>query len=169
MPFIEVKQGGGAEIEDGVYPVQLTAISDPKTVTAQRGPKAGQEIDLIDWNWTIDDPESKVDGLELSSSTSTASGPKSKMFGYLTALNGGKPPTVGATFEKEDLIGRLALATVRKDENGWARIENVSAMPSAMLGARVARTTGAPTNEPVAATAPLREAVAAGQSGDLPF
>lgn len=169
MPFIEVKQGG-ADIDDGVYPVQLTAISDPKTVTAQRGPKAGQDIDLIDWKFTIDDPSNPaVDGKELEASTSTASGPKSKMYAYLTALLGGRAPGVGQTFEKGDLIGRLALATVRRDENGWPRIENLGAMPAAMAQRSFARATGTPTAEPAPAQ-PLREAVGAAPAGnDLPF
>lgn len=167
MPFIEVKRGG-QEIPkgftDGVYPVILTEISDPKTVTAQQGPKAGQDIELIDWTFAIDDGE--FESTIVEASTSTASGPKSKMYAFLTALLGGRPPAVGQTFEKGDLVGRRALATVHVDEAGWIRIDNLGAMPASMLGARVAKATGAPTNEPVAEGKPLREAVAA---GDVPF
>ncbi len=167
MPFFEVKKGG-AEVPDGVYPVTLTALADPKTVTAQRGPKAGQDIQLIDWIFAID--EGDYDGTELATSTSTASGPKSKMFTYLTALLGGKAPAVGATFEKSDLIGRRALATVRTDDAGWPRIDNLGAMPASMLQRGFAEKTGAPTNEPAVASQPLRETVAAGAPApDLPF
>lgn len=130
-PFIEVTQGG-SNVPDGVYPVTLTQISDPKTVTAQRGPKAGQEIQLLDWTFAID--EGELEGAELQTSTSLASGPKSKMFGYLTALLGGKAPAIGSSFEKSALIGRRALATVRADDNGWPRIENLGAMPTGMMG-----------------------------------
>lgn len=153
-PFITVTKGG-VDIEDGAYPVVLTGISDPKTVTAQRGPKAGQDIQLIDWTFSIDDTTSPYDGTEIAASTSTASGPKSKMFAYLTALLGGRAPQVGQAFEKGDLIGRLAVATIRKDENGWPRIENLSAMPR---GQR---------QEPVAAAA--TPVAAAAGSTDLPF
>lgn len=156
MPFVTVNSGG-SDLPDGVYPVILTAISDPRTVTAQRGPKAGQDIDLIDWTFAVDDGE--FEGQTIEASTSTASGPKSKMFAYLTALLGGKAPLVGQAFEKTDLVGRAALATVRKDENGWPRIENLGAMPASMLGTRVAAATGVPARtqkaQPVQAGADL--------------
>lgn len=173
MSFIQVSKGGPppeADIPDGVYLVTLTEIKDPRTVTARRGPKAGQDIDLIDWIFAI------VDGdyadREVDTSTSKASGPKSKMFSFLTALLGGKPPAVGQEFSKTDLVGRMALATVNHDEDGWVRIENLGAVPASMLSRRVAEATGAPVAEvPTAAASPVREAVGAGVgSGDeLPF
>ena len=132
MPFITVNQGG-IDLPDGVYPVILTDISDPKTVTAQRGPKAGQEIDLLDWTFAVDAPGNTYDGTVISSSTSTASGPRSKMFSYLTALFHGVAPAIGSGFEKAELVGRTALATVHKDDNGWPRIENLGAIPAAMV------------------------------------
>ena len=143
MPLFEVK-AGGVEIPDGVYPVVLTAITGPKLVTAQQGPNAGKEIELFDWTYAIDAPGTPEDGTEITASTSTASGPKSKMFSWLTALMGGKPPAVGTKFEVIDLVGRAALATIRTGESGWPRLENLGAMPAAMLGTRVAAATGAP-------------------------
>jgi hypothetical protein len=160
--FITVK-AGGIEIEDGAYPVQLVAISDPRTVTAQRGVNAGKDIDLIDWTWTIDAPGTPHDGLQLDASTSTASGPKSKMYAWLTALHGGKAPAVGQSFAKSDLIGRLAVATIRKDDQGWPRIENLSAMPVQMAQQRFAATTGAPVAASPAPTATAQP------NADLPF
>lgn len=160
MSFITVSQGG-PNIPDGVYPVILTAISDPKTVTAQRGPNAGQDIDLIDWTFAID--EGEFEGQEIQASTSTSSGPRSKMYAYLTALFNGVAPTIGASFAKTDLIGRRALATIRKDDGGWPRIENLGAMPASMLQQKVAASV-APA--PVAA-APAPVAAATGT--DLPF
>ena len=158
MPLFEVK-AGGVEIRDGVYPVVLTAITGPKIVQAQQGPNAGKEIELFDWTFAIDAPGTKEDGTEITASTSTASGPKSKMFSWLTALMAGKPPTVGTKFETDDLVGRAALATIRTGESGWPRLENLGAMPAGMLGQRVAAATGAPVKgEPVAAG-----------TGDLPF
>lgn len=176
MSFIEITQSG-PDIPDGVYPVTLVDIKGPKTVTAQRGPKAGQDIALLDWEFAIDD--GPHDGVVIQASTSTASGPRSKMYAFLTALFNGVAPQIGSGFEKTDLCGRRALATVKKDEQGWLRIENLGAMPASMLSQRVAATTGAPVKAegapaPAAAgTQPLREAVAAGASGDpdgnLPF
>jgi hypothetical protein len=173
MPFITVNSGG-VDIPDGVYPVTLVEIKGPKTVTAQRGPKAGQEIDLLDWVFAVD--EGDHDGTQIEASTSTASGPKSKMYSYLTALFGGIAPTVGATFETTDLCGRRALATIRKDDNGWPRIENLGAMPAAMQQKAFAKATGAPVKAngapapAAAAGTPLRDQVAGEPAaGDLPF
>lgn len=176
MSFIEVTQSG-PDIPDGVYPVTLVDIKGPKTVTAQRGPKAGQDIALLDWEFAIDD--GPHDGVVIQASTSTASGPRSKMYAFLTALFNGVAPSIGAGFEKADLTGRRALATVKKDEAGWLRIENLGAMPASMLAQKVAQVTGAPVTAPgapapVAAAPSAREAVAAGAggeapTGDLPF
>jgi hypothetical protein len=127
MPFIEIKRGGSdVEIPDGVYAVTLVDISDPRTVTAQRGPNAGQDVTLIDWTFALDN------GDTVDASTSTASGPRSKMYAFLTALFGGKAPPVGTQLEKDHLIGRQALATIQTDEGGWPRIMNLGAVPNTM-------------------------------------
>lgn len=158
VPFIEVKQGG-SEIEDGVYTAVLTAISDPRTVTAQRGPRAGQDIDLIDWTFSIDDPGGRFDGQSIDVSSTTASGPKSKTFAYLTALQGGVAPSVGQRFEKGDLIGRSVIITVHKDGEGWPRIQSISAPPRSSQRQ-------APPPQPAPVPQPVAAATA---SDDLPF
>lgn len=161
MGFITISQGkreGMYDGPDGVLPVILTDISDPRTVTAQQGPRAGQDIDLVDWTFAVDGGE--FDGQLLEASTTTASGPKSKMYAYITALCEGKAPPVGTEFEKRHLVGRTALATVRRTDDGWIRIENLGALP-AHLRAR-----------PQAAPAPAPEPVAAAPASgpaDLPF
>jgi hypothetical protein len=173
MPFISVT-ASGPDIPDGVYPVTLVDIKGPKTVTAQRGPKAGQDIELLDWQFAVDD--GPHDGVLIEVSTSLASGPRSKMYGFLTALFNGVAPNIGTNFEKPELVGRRALATVKKDEAGWLRIENLGAMPISMQQARLAKDTGAPvapagSPAPAQSTGTAREAVAAGatSSDDLPF
>lgn len=173
--FVTVNAGGPA-IPDGVYLVQLTKIADPRTVTAQRGPKAGEDVDLINWTFVIDQPGTDLHDMELTDSTSTSSGPRSKMYAWLTAMLGGVAPTVGTGFKKSDLIGRYALATTRKDESGWPKIENLGAAPAALLGQRIAAATGTPAlanGAPApanAAPAPLREQVAGQpETGNLPF
>jgi len=195
MPEFTVSSGGGSNLEDGVYTVTLVNIkgdptdpeNSPKMVTARSGPKAGQEIGLWDWYFAVDDG-GPFDGETIQASTSVSSGPKSKMYAFLTALLGGKAPEPGQTFKNADLYGRRALATIRKDENGWPRIENLGAIPRSMLQQEFARVTGAPTQgsplnglpvgtapaarRPVAAgaAAPLRDQVAAEATEDsLPF
>jgi hypothetical protein len=95
------------------------------------------------------------------------------MFAWLTALLGGKAPAVGTKFEVTDLVGRAALATIRKDESGWPRLENLGAMPAAMLGQRVAAATGTPTPRAVAGSSvmpvPNATLVTPADAEDLPF
>lgn len=133
--FITVSAGGpppDEDIADGVYVFILSAIADPKTVTVRRGPKAGNDIDLIDWDFAVDQPGTPFDGRILGESTSTASGPRSKMNAYLTALFGGITPPPGTKLRKEDIVGRRALGTVTHDEGGWPRISNLGALPATM-------------------------------------
>ena len=171
MPIFTVNSGA-PEIEDGVYSVVLTDIKGPKTVLATRGPKAGQEIQLFDWDFAILDDGPQKD-VVVSASTSTASGPKSKMYIFLSALLG-KKPEIGQGFELTDLVGRMALATIEKDDGGWPRLSNLSAMPRAALQQQFGKVTGAPTQgTPIPAgvsAAPLNGLpAAAAPTDDLPF
>lgn len=167
MPLFEVK-AGGPEIADGVYPVILTDIKGPKTVTAQRGPNAGQDIDLFDWVLAVDAPGTPQDAMVIETSTSTASGPRSKMFAYLTAFHNGVAPAIGTKFEREHLVGRRALATIQKDQEGWPRVTNLGALPASMLQQSFAAATGVPLQAvgapapAAAAPQPLRETVGVG-------
>jgi hypothetical protein len=164
-PFITVNSSG-PDIPDGVYPVILTDIVGPKTVTAQRGPNAGQDIDLFDWVFAIE--AGQYENTVISVSSSTASGPRSKMYAFLTALFGGKAPPVGTAFEKADLVGRSALATVQKDDQGWLRITNLGALPAGYSG-----TSPAANAHPLGSDAPpafpaAREQVTA-EAAKVPF
>lgn len=100
------------------------------------------------------------------------------MYGFLTALLGGRPPAVGQGFEVQDLIGRQAMITIRRDEDGWTKVDNVSALPrqpqAAQAPAPSPRPLPAPARPAVVASAPrtLREQVLAPDiPGDdaLPF
>lgn len=135
---------GAPQVEPGVYLATLTSISEPRTVTAQRGPNAGQEVDLRDWEFTLED------GTPVRGSTSTSSGPKSKMFSWITALMGGVPPAVNTTISFTQLVGREVHITVEQDPDGWARIANVSAKPKSLAK-------------------PIAQPVAAAPQEDLPF
>lgn len=171
------------DIEPGTYVVSLANLEGPRTIYPQSGPNAGKEVSIYDWTFTLDD------GQEIGGTTSTASGPKSKLYAWLTALQGGRPPAVGQTFALADLIGRPALATISMNDGGWPKIENLSALPRQMLEQHLAQATGAPVAAapqpapgpaPVAAAAPVAKragahpvAVSAPQpahaADDLPF
>lgn len=138
-----------SDIEPGVYEVTLTDISEPRTIFPQSGPNAGKEVLLRDWKFALED------NTEITGSASTASGPKSKTYAWLTALLGGTPPAIGQSYPRDQLVGRMALATINIDEGGWAKIVNLSALP---------KTKAAPVTRPQPVAA---QPVAAG--ADLPF
>jgi hypothetical protein len=143
-----------ADVEPGVYEVTLTDISEPRTIFPQTGVNAGKEVTLRDWTFSLED------GTEIRGSASTASGPKSKTFAWLTALLGGTPPTIGTSYPRDQLVGRVALATVIIDDGGWAKIQNLSALPKSPV--RKAQPIA-----PVAAAPVAAAPVAA--DGNLPF
>lgn len=151
---ITVKSGAPVDIDPGVYEVTLTALEGPRTIYPQTGPNAGKEVEVLDWTFHTDDDQ------EIGGTTSTASGPKSKLYAWLTALLGGTPPAVGTTFAPEQLLGRQAVATISVSEAGWPKIENLSAVPT-KRGARAAA--------PVAAPVAPAPAPAATADDDLPF
>lgn len=161
--IITISAGAPAsDLTPGVYEVTLLDISEPRTIFPQSGPNAGKEVQLRDWTFTLED------GTEVTGSASTASGPKSKTFAWLTALLGGTPPPVGTSYPKSQLIGREALATIAIDEGGWAKIANLSARPKVRSAA-----TPTPSTAPVAApvAAPVQPAVAqpVANADQLPF
>lgn len=146
------------DIDPGVYEVTLLEISEPRTIFPMSGPNAGKEVTLRDWTFTLED------GTEIRGSASTASGPKSKTFAWLTALLGGTPPAVGQSYPRSQLLGRMALATITIDEGGWPKITNLSALPKARTAPPVAE-----PQPPRRGTARAVAPVAAGIADDLPF
>jgi hypothetical protein len=162
--------------DDGTYAVTLIRIGvedkqgnfvpgATRTYDGQFGEKTVQ-----DWRFALEDgqiidasvaaPRSK-NGEEVIH-------PKSTYYAYATALFGKAIPE-GTTFDpQQHLIGRMALATIARDQNGYPRIANLGAMPSSMQPSAAA--------VPVAAAVtPLREQVAptpvavGAVADDLPF
>lgn len=129
MSFITIG-AGASEIEAGTYTVILTELSDPKTVVANKGPRAGEEVRLVEWTFTVDEGDSEGVEIRDSSAYSERSGPKSKMFAWVAALLG-KAPEPGQGFDKGDLVGRRAIASVVLNENGWPKIASLVALPVA--------------------------------------
>jgi hypothetical protein len=93
MPLITINSGG--DIPEGVYPVILAGIEGPKKITARQGPNAGEEFEIFSWKFVILD--GKYKDTEIEATTSTATGPRSKLYGFLTALYNGTPPKVNTT------------------------------------------------------------------------
>ena len=146
------------DIEPGTYEVTLTEISEPRVIFPQTGPNAGKEVTLRDWTFCLEDDT------EIRGSASTASGPKSKTFAWLTALLGGTPPVVGQSYPRSQLIGRLALATIEIDAGGWPKITNLSALPKARTAPAAAPAPAARRPAPISPVVP-----GVGASEDVPF
>jgi hypothetical protein len=154
--FITISAGAQqANIEPGTYVVTLIEISEPREILPQTGVNAGKLVTLRDWTFALED------GTEVRGSASTASGPKSKSFAWITALLGGTPPSIGQVVQFSQLVGREVLATITVDEGGWSKIANLSAKPRA----RVAPVAAAEAPAPAARKA---QPVAA-PTDDLPF
>lgn len=165
--FIEIKQSG-PDVPDGVYPMVLVDIkgdpehpNQPRHVVPDKGPNAGTDLYFWDWAFRInipgDHPLNATEPFEYGTSTKT--GPRSKMYGLLTALLNGAKPAMGMQFSKEDLIGRQVHATVQHDEAGYCEIVSFSAIPAHLQQQAFAAQTGAPTQgtpvAPPAAAAPI--------------
>lgn len=168
MPQITINKGGpSTDIDNGVYPVTLAAVTGPKTIYPANAPEG---TDIYEWTFSLDD------GRDIQGVTSTASGPKSKMFGWLTALLG-KAPAAGDAVDTDALLGRRALATIDHNDGGWPRLSQLTAMPVGMLQQQFAAATApAPLNglpagrRPAAARpAPMAGPVTAIPSDELPF
>jgi hypothetical protein len=98
MPF-EI-EAGGVDIPDGTYKATL------EKVEVTQGTFNGKAGDIRIWHFLAD-----VAGelTPISSTSSMGTGPKTKAFAWLTALNGAAPQ-IGTTVE--DPIGKMVLLTV---------------------------------------------------------
>jgi hypothetical protein len=142
-----------------VYTVVLTAIDGPKSITPQRGPNAGTTVVIFDWTFEILDGD--YGGSTLRGTTSAASGPRSKMYAWLTALLGGTPPQEGRVLQEDELLGQVCLATVLRDDSGWPRIEQLAGLPAHMRAGNVfAQQMGVPSQPPPQQQAPSAPATA---------
>lgn len=166
--FITIKAGRVTQTEGttcttpGVYQVGLVEISDPYDFTPQTGINAGKLQHRIAWLFAVEGGDH--DGELIEHRTSTATGPKSGMYGLLTALFNGTPPPIGTKLEKNQLVGRSVLMTLAQ-EGEYLNVTNVSALPPQMQSQRFAQATGAPTSG-TPAPAP---AAAEASSSDLPW
>jgi hypothetical protein len=164
--------------DGGVFPVTLVEISPRRTIVPQTGPNAGKDVDLQDWTFAIDDGGDHEGQVIVEGCTAPRIGkdgvetihPKSKYYGWMTALFGGRAAPEGTDIDVEKvMIGRRALATIQRENGGYLKLVNLGALPTqtANIGNGTGRKPKAPEPEPVPAP-PLREQVAAGVS-DLPF
>ena len=109
MPF-EIAAGNKG-IAPGTYKATLTEVSIKESETGQ----------YRLWDFLAD-----VNGelVPVSGTSSTNTGPKSKSFQWLTALIG-RAPQAGETIE--DPIGKMVLLTISQKDNGFPKIDLLTA------------------------------------------
>jgi hypothetical protein len=132
MTTITIEQGskqGSYRGEDGTYTATLTSVEVRGPFDSKQPKFPGEQFSLYEWAFAIEGaPE---DSCMVWASSSTRVSPKSKAFGYITALLGGKQPPVGTELDIEKhLVGREALVTVFNDPaTGFTDVTQVTAIP----------------------------------------
>ena len=164
--FITIGQTGPSpeeDIADGSYIVICTDIGQVET-TETPGSPYGDTFTFRKWKFKVNQQGPYL-GREVEAALTPNSGPKSNTYAYITALNGGQAPQPKQQFGLSDLVGRQAIATIyHKDDGGFPKIKQLSAIPQAMLQQQFAAATAAPNPTPAA---PVASAPAA--TDDLPF
>lgn len=156
MPLIEIKPGTPM-VPAGTYNASLIGIR-PRRMVSQFSNPPGQEEDRLEWTWLVDGPDKEV---EVTSLTTLATSPKSKIFAYLLALVGPEKAAVGAGFEESDLVGKPVMVSIVVSEDGFSKIDTVVAAPKGKGGKASSNGTAAPVAVAVAA--------GADDESDLPF
>jgi hypothetical protein len=161
------------DFEEATYPLKIISVK-PKKITPKRGDNAGQEIDILEWkaqmledDWKTPVLDAKTDEELVAKATSSlASGPRSKINGFLVALLGPSAVEPGLQFEEGDLVGKMALGSIIRDEGGFPKIDSLTARPRS----RNVRTEVEP-EETAAPARGRRQAVTPppAEDDDLPF
>ena len=154
MPLITVGSGA-ASVPAGTYIATLVGIRPKRIFSTFHN----EERDMFEWRWHVNGPEGPV---EVTSLTSLASGPKSRMFEVLTALLGGVKP--GMNFEESDLVGKQAMLALSVNDSGFNQVDRIVGVP-----AGVPAPAAPPVPAPNAPAAPVTSDQNADGDADLPF
>jgi hypothetical protein len=123
MPLITVKAGTPA-IPPGTYLADLISIAPKRMVTQYS--KNGEEQDFLEWTWLVHGKQKEA---EINSLTTTATGPKSRIFEYLVALLGADKVVVDAGFEENDLVGKRVMVQIIATDDGFSKIDRIMGAP----------------------------------------
>ena len=155
MPLITVSAGTPI-LPPATYDATLIGIA-PKKLTTKFS-KPGVEDDFLEWTWLVEGEDKDV---EITSLTSVATGPKSRIFEYLTALLGADKVVIDAGFEEADLVGKKAQVSIVTTEDGFSKIDKI-------VSPKVTRR-AASAAAPAAAAAPVKAPAVDLPDDDLPF
>lgn len=167
MPTVQIT-AGGPDIQDGSYPLQLVKVTGPRMFIPEQGQNAGKEVYVYDWTWRT--RNHKGEAIELEETSSTATGPRSKLFEWVTALRNGVAPAVNEAINLDEYVGRLTLGQIQRDppQTGWPKIVQMMALPPAMQQQIFGQATGAPV-QPAPAPQAAPQAPAAPQAAPTPI
>jgi hypothetical protein len=157
------------DFDEDTYPLRIESVEERK-ITPKRGDNAGQEIEVFEWRAALleDDWKTPVldrkTGEELYAKTlsSKASGPRSKLNGFLVALLGPSAVEPGNQIDTRDLKGLFALGSIVADDGGYPKIDSMTARPRSRRTVREEA-----TEAPAAAATPVASSDA--DEDDLPF
>lgn len=109
----------GRPIDPGTYTGVVLSVEAARIETDD-GPK-----DLLRWTFAID-----LDGHgeEIDALSSRATSPRSKPYGWVTALLG-RAPEPGERVKLADLSGRSALVSIELDDNNYPKVAGLMALP----------------------------------------
>jgi hypothetical protein len=156
MPLVEVQPR--TEIQPGTYEAVVSNV-EHDTIVPRTGRNAGQTVPILRWNFVIDGVDDRIESITGRDPSSE----KSNLFKYFVATLGADK-SAWMSAETEDLVGKPVLVTLSVTDEGWPRVDNVTARP-------VRR---GPTAQPVS-PAPIATAMEPGLvedeslQGDLPF
>jgi len=89
--------------------------------------QTGEPRSLVAWTFAVEDGTGNTEEVEATSST--ASGPRSKAFGWLVALLGSARVQSGQHIGAEDVIGAQANVTIALNDDGYPKVTAVTALP----------------------------------------
>ena len=108
--------------EGATYPATVTGFKRVNFIDRETNePKT-----LISWKFAV---EVEGEAYELEGTTSTATGPMSKAYGWLVAILGAPAVKGGSYIGPAALIGRECLVTIGMDKNDFPRVAAVTSMP----------------------------------------
>ncbi len=158
MPLITVTAGTPV-LKAGTYPATLIGIKPKRMAT--KFSKPGEEDDFLEWPWLVEGADKDV---EVTSLTSVATGPKSRIFEYLTALLGAGNVNINDGFDENDLVGKKAQLSIVVTDDGFSKVDQIVAPVVTRASRAAAAPAAAPAAPVVAPSAPVDT-----ELDDLPF
>lgn len=121
MPLVEIQPR--ADIQPGTYEAVVSNV-EKDTITPRTGRNAGQLVDILRWNFVIEGVDDRIESITGRDPSSE----KSNLFKYFVAVLGADKSS-WMSAETEDLVGKPVLVTLSLSDDGWPRVDNVTARP----------------------------------------